>query len=90
MTKAPDTLDDLLTALGGRNAVVDFLKCQHSAVSNWKTKGCIPPERILQLADMAAEKRLPVRLEDIRRVDALMPKPPKGENRPHTASVEAA
>lgn len=60
------TLDQILDALGGVQMVTASLGCGRSAVSNWKRNGRLPPARVLELADMAKAKGIPISLDEIR------------------------
>jgi hypothetical protein len=53
------TLDQVITLLGGEEAVRRACKCGGSAVSNWRSRG-LPPGRKYELLLLA--KRLGVRL----------------------------
>lgn len=45
------TLDELIEALGGTAAAATKAGVTPPAVSNWRTRGRIPPEHFLRLSD---------------------------------------
>lgn len=45
------TLDDLIDALGGTAAAASKAGVSPPAVSNWRSRGRVPPEHFLRLSD---------------------------------------
>lgn len=52
------TIDDLITALGGEEALGTRLGCGRTGVAMWKTRGYIPTGWHLRLFLMLAAKRM--------------------------------
>jgi hypothetical protein len=50
-----DTVDDLITALGGTTAVAVLLAVRPSAVSNWRRLNSLPPRLFVRFRKICAE-----------------------------------
>jgi DNA-binding transcriptional regulator YdaS (Cro superfamily) len=50
------TVDSIIEALGGSTATAAIVGVGPSAISNWKTRGAIPPDKFMLLERVLAER----------------------------------
>lgn len=59
------TIDELIEALGGTVAVAEWAQVRHTAVSNWRTSGFIPPGWHLLLLAECSRREITVDLNGV-------------------------